>query len=213
MLLSFHAGKSARSIRKPAKASNVICEQPLVPAKRTISGQRCGGMAPRVRQVLTVESGKPSPAETAALPPKSSMVESTVIEPGEAVMTHDIICDLQTCQEFATCKQTFPLEHDAICIMRIDTKDDQFRAKVTRAMLNFDAQDKFCLETHIDKSSWNLVEKGRRNISLGIARKIKKYHNISLDWTLDGDLHALRENHQKKVRLALAGRKFSTGVA
>lgn len=108
---------------------------------------------------------------------------------------------------------TFPPDRVPICTMRTDTSDPQFRAVVTRKMLGYATQKEFCAEVRIDKSVWNLVENGKRIISLSEARAIKKAHDISLDWTLDGDLHKLPAELQRKVRLALAGKEFSTTAA
>lgn len=97
--------------------------------------------------------------------------------------------------------------------MRRDLGDHQFRAIVTRKLLGYASQKAFCEELGLDKSVWNLVEKGNRIINLSQARAIKKGHQISLDWTLDGDLHALSKEQQKRVRLALVGKEFSTEAA
>jgi hypothetical protein len=97
--------------------------------------------------------------------------------------------------------------------MRRDLADHQFRAITTRKVLGYATQKAFCEELGLDTSVWNLVEKGKRIINLSQARAIKKGHQISLDWTLDGDLHALSKEQQKKVRLALVGKEFSTEAA
>lgn len=100
-----------------------------------------------------------------------------------------------------------------ICIMRMDVKDDQFRAITTRIFLGFSLQKAFCEETGIDVTSWNLIEKGNRNIGLSQARKIKKAFGLSFDWTLDGELTALPREYQRAVRLALAKKGLPTAAA
>lgn len=198
IVVRFHARISTRpsaSFCRSASASNVIWPQAFSPAIRTIWNQRPGGINLRCRQVLTVDNGKPRAAATAPVPPKSSIAESTVTDMGDT-----IVRDLRTCQEFATCETTFSPGSGEIGSIMEPYDSDKIRAVLTRQLLDCDTQADFLSKTGIAKSSWSEIEKGKRTITLAMARTIKKRCNLSLDWTLDGDPTALSIKHQRKLR-------------
>lgn len=180
---------------KAASASNVMWLQDFSAAIRTMSGQRRAGMKRRKRQVLTVDSGKSRAAATAPVPPKSSIAVSTVTD-----MDGNIVRGLRTSQAFAPCEPTFPPKDDEIGSMIGIHWRDKERAQATRYLLDFEQQIDFVKKARIAKSSWSEIEKGKKVITLPMARKIKKEFNLSLDWTLDGDTAALSIKHQKKLR-------------
>lgn len=189
---------SAASGRNSANASNVMWSQPFSAAIRTISGQRRPGMKPRMRQVLTVEGGTPSPADTAPVPPRSSIAESTVTD-----MDGSVVRKLRTCQEFATCETTISTERDEISTMPEALRDMSKRLIATREALGYTAQSDFCREIGVNKNVYNPFEKAKRPITLAVALKIKKRFGIPLDWTLDGDPQALSGKvYQKLGRVA-----------
>lgn len=192
-----HARASTGSRGNAANASKVICEQPFSAASRTISDQRPGGM-PRVRQVLTVLAGKPSPADTAPVPPRSSIAESAV-----SCMDASIVRSLRTSQEFAPCETTFPPEHAALPLMAESVKDIGQRLLEARLALGFSSQVDFCNEIKVEKNIYNPFERGKRRITIDVAVKIKKRFGIPLDWTYCGDPSALPlQFSQKLARLA-----------
>jgi DNA-binding XRE family transcriptional regulator len=164
-------------------------------AIRTISGHRRAGMKRRARQVLTVDKGRSRAAATAPVPPKSSMAVSTVTD-----MDANIVRGLRTSQVFAHCEPTFPPKDDEIGSMIGTSWRDKERAQATRWLLDFELQSDFVRKAKIAKTSWSEIESGKKTITLGMARKIKKQFNMSLDWTLDGDVSALSIKHQKKLR-------------
>lgn len=105
--------RHARGSARAARASKVMCPQAFDSANRTISGHRLAGMNPRARQVLTVEGGKCSSAESAPVPPKSSIAESTVTD-----ITPYIVRNPRTCQGFATRETTFSRDCASIGAMK-----------------------------------------------------------------------------------------------
>lgn len=174
----------ASTTRTEASDSNVIWPRFFFRAKRTNSGQRFGGM-PRTRQELTVGSDKLRLAETAAVPPKSSMIESGVS------MTRTIVYDLKTCQEFASCDATAPAVCDEIGLMADphaeSTEAIARRLKATRDALGFQQQTDFAKALGIHKSTYNLFESGERRITITVAQRLRRKFGISLDWIYAGD--------------------------
>lgn len=180
-IVRFHAFTSAAKGAAgavAAKASKVMSRQPFSPASRTISDHLRGGM-PRVRQVLTVEAGKPRASETAPVPPRSLITASGVIN-------GNIVRSLRTSQGFATCETTFLMPCARIRPMGDALLRQAQRLIATRKALGFATQTAFCAQIGVKKNVYNPFERGKRPITLGVARKIQNRFGIPLDWTLDG---------------------------
>lgn len=61
------------------------------------------------------------------------------------------------------------------------------RLKMTREALGFEAQIDFCKEIGVEHNIYNPFEKGKRRITLDVAKKIKKRFGIPLDWVYCAD--------------------------
>lgn len=176
-----HATSAPVSAGKEAKASKVICGQPLAPAKRTISGQRWAGMKPLPRQVLTVEAGKPSSDATLPVPPKPSMTESTVTDIGQF-----IVRTVRTCQEFANCETTFGGLYAPIGGMIDPPEIIGPRLKGVRIALGFKTQAAFAKKLGIEKNTYNPFEKGSRPLTFEVACTLRTKFLIPLDFMFYG---------------------------
>lgn len=179
-VIGFHAAVSAVSAgREAASVSKVTFSRFFSPASLTSSDHRRAGI-PRVRQVLTVDAGTWSAAETAPVPPRSSITAS-------GVMGGNIVRRLRTSQAFARRETTFSFGRAPIGAMATTLGKQAARLIATREALGFPSQTDFCKEIKAAKNVYNPFETGKRPITLGMARKIKKRFGIPLDWTLDGD--------------------------
>jgi DNA-binding XRE family transcriptional regulator len=173
------AGKARRASRS-ARTSKVTVVTPCDLAAATRAAQWAAGMPPLARQVLTVEAAAPVKPATLPVPPSASMIES-------ASMDGDNFRVLRKRQDFACCKRTFSPDRVAIRVMGTPKARDARRLIATRKALGYEHQGEFCKAIGVSQSVISDIENGNRNISVGVARKIKKRFNIPLDWTLDGD--------------------------
>lgn len=171
---------------KSAKASSVTSPTPRSRAKSTKARQCSAGIEPRARQELTVDGVSCRAPATTPVPPNASMSSPT-----DPNIPTNIVRGLRTCQEFAHCEQTSPVEYAEIRIMQTQRDHDGRDLAILRKALGFDDQVSFCKALDIAKSTWNPFETGSRPISLEVAKKIKKRFGISLDFTLDRDWGAL----------------------
>lgn len=149
--------------------------------------------------MLTVEAGTPSFSDTAPVPPKSSMAESTVSED----MAATIVRKSRTGQGFAGCEQTFSDRNAEIRIMRIDLRRDAHRLRVIQRMVRIEGKAAFARAAKIPKSVVTDIEKSKRNIGLGVARKIKGRWKLPLDFVADGDLDYLSPKQRKLYEAAI----------
>jgi DNA-binding XRE family transcriptional regulator len=185
VVISFRRRRHARALALPIAASdaNVTCPQPSSSAKRTIGSQRLAGI-PRSRHTLTVGAAKPRADATLPVPPKSSMTESHV-------MDANLICDLQICQGFADRKATDGGGCGEITLMartRIQLiNETAARLKTTRLALNHKKQNEFAQILGVDKSSYNLMETGKRPVTLDVGLALYVKFGISLDWLFLGN--------------------------
>lgn len=159
----------------------MISVLPRSDAKRTKASQCSDGM-PRVRQQLTVEAFSDRAVATALVPPSKLMMESDV------TMGENVVCAMQTCQEFANRKTTFPAKCDAISHMIDPPEIVSSRLKALRKELGFKTQVEFAEKLGIDKSTYNQYEKGKRALTFETACLIRRHWGISVDWLFFGDL-------------------------
>lgn len=167
-----------------ASASKVMCERPFSLASRTMSDHRRGGI-PRVRQVLTVDSGKPNSADTDPVPPSSLMVDSGVsIEPS-------IVRTVRTCQEFASRETTFPPAYVPIGGMSDHLIDPPEvigpRLRRLRIALKVKTQFGFAQAIGVEKNTYNPWEKGTRPLTFEGALLIRKRYRIPLEYLFFGE--------------------------
>lgn len=192
--ISNHAAASAAA---EARASKVICGQPLDSASRAISSHRRGGI-PRARQVLTVETSTASAAATAVVPPRSLIVMS------EVSITPTLVGNSPTCQELANGKPTDFLEYVQIVLMGESLKATGRRLKETRLALDFANQKDFAKEIGMDKTTYNPFETGKRRITLAAAIRIKQRFAITLDWIYCADPSGLPAKVFQKINRTAA---------
>lgn len=130
------------------------------------------------------------------------MTESQVM--GDSlIMGGSLICDLQTCQEFASCKTTgarFCAEFGGM----IDNSPESNQAigrrlKATREALGYEQQNEFAKTLGLAASSYNLFETGQRRITLTSAQRMRRRFGVSLDWVYCGDASALPSHLMKKL--------------
>jgi transcriptional regulator with XRE-family HTH domain len=76
------------------------------------------------------------------------------------------------------------------------------RLVATRIALGFETPAEFARVMKMSQGHLSDFESGKRNISLGFARKLKKRFGLPLDWTLDGDAQFLAAPLAKKIDLA-----------
>lgn len=178
-----------------------MCEQPLAPASRTMSGHRRAGI-PRARQELIVEAGKPSSAETEPVPPKSSIAESAVRD-----MDAMIVRNSRTCQAFAYCETTLGQKNVPIELMGERYEDIGRRLIRTREALDFTGhggQSAFCKAIGVSKTKYNPFETGKRPITLAVAIKIRKRFAVPLDWIYCADPSGLPQHVYQKLNRTAA---------
>jgi len=165
-----------------AKASNVISDTPWSDASRAKASQCADGM-PRTRQTLTVGVAKAKAKATAFVPPKASMTESDVI------MAGNIVCIVQTCQEFATRQPTLGTKYGAMGPMIDPRETIVWRLQGLKEAYMADATDEaFARAIGLDKSTYSWIKKCERNLSFETGCYIKEKWGISLDWLFYGDL-------------------------
>lgn len=178
IVVRFHSATSAGEAE--ARASSVMCEQPLASASRTKSSHRRGGI-PRLRQCTTVETSTESSAANTVGPPRSLIVASDVS------ITPTIVGNSPTCQELTPCQPTIFLNYAELPTMGESLKALGRRLELTRLALGFASQVDFCAELKIDKTAYNPFEKGKRRITLDVAIRIKHRFAITLDWIYCND--------------------------
>lgn len=170
-----------------ARASSVISGTDRSAASRAKGNHRADGMPPLplplARQPLTVDGSNDSASATALVPPSASMTKSGVIMPP------NIVCTVQTCQEFATRKTTFSGNYAAIGSMMDPPHIVSARLKALRIELGYKSQSAFAAKLGIDKSTYNPYEKGTRPLTFETACLIRREFGISIDWLFFGDLH------------------------
>lgn len=166
-----------------ANASKVMLRQRRRRARLTNADQREAGM-PLVFQELTVDSGKPSSAASAPVPPKSSMTESGVCVDMPTV----IVRTARTSQEFATCETTFSVGHVPIFGMYDPPEIIGPRLKRLRVACGYRFQKDFAKSIGVEKNTYNPWETGARDLTFEGALLIKKRHRIPLDYLFFGEL-------------------------
>ena len=185
---------------RSANTSRVISLRPRATASLTTAPQCAAGMAPRDRQLLTVESDRESAAATCPVPPRSSMIE--LID----CMDATIVRNLRTRQGSATCEQTFFPDHAQILGMKPlrDAPDIVGkRLAETRVALGYESQVEFAATLGLGKSTYNPYEKGSRPLTLQTALKIQAQFHIPINWLLNGDPSQLPHHvHKLLVRAA-----------
>lgn len=62
------------------------------------------------------------------------------------------------------------------------------------------SQAAFCREICVEKNLYNPFERGRRRITLDVARAIRARFAVSLDWIYEGDMSALRNDLAEKLQ-------------
>jgi DNA-binding XRE family transcriptional regulator len=149
----------------------------------------------RDRQPLTVEGSCESPSATDPVPPQASITSSH-----EYVMTNNIVRNMRTGQAFATCETT-----NARVSRTMGPMDTDFeianRLIALREKLDLD-QVKFAKSLGIEKNTYNAYERGKRQLTMETAKKIRKKYGISVDWLLFGDIG--QPNYQFLLQIAPA---------
>lgn len=192
----------ASMVSAAASASKVISfPLPFSKANLTREGQRRDGM-PRLRQELTVLSLTPRASETAVVPPRTSIADAGVND-----MDPTIVRNLRTSQGLANCEATSSHGADEIALMAAILTGQAKRLAATRLACGVETQDEFATALGMSKGHWNDFENGKRPLTLGIARRIKRRYKLPLDWTLDGDFQAL------EMAPAQISRRLETFVA
>lgn len=183
-----HARAPASLTPIEAKASKVMSGKPRDLARRAKVNQWAEGM-PLTRQTLTVDGASASAVATSLVPPRESMTESGVI------MEANVVCDLQTCQEFAQSKTTFGTSCGAMSPMA-DSREVIFgRLEALRLALHkrepwerFDVEGRFAEAIGIHKTSWSQIKKFTRDFPINAAFRVKERWQIPLDWIYYGDV-------------------------
>lgn len=180
-----HARTSTRSSTTTggiaAKASKVICEQPLASASRTRAGQRWAGM-PRLRQVLTVLGGKPSSVDTTPVPPRA-----LIAEPAVSDMAPTIVRSLRTSQGFASRETTSSADYGSVGPMIDPPEIIGLRLKTLRLALGCRTQVEFAKKLGIEKNTYNPFETGKRPLTFEVACSIRRKFKIPVDYLFWGD--------------------------
>lgn len=162
------------------KASKVTPSTPLSDASRA-KGAKCVAGMPRVRQQLTDDLLSDSAEATALVPPRAFMTESGVN------MDANLVCTMQTCQEFASSQTTFAGGYGAIIPMMDSRKVIGGRLNELRKELKIATDQEFAEEIGLSKGQYSLIKNGKRNLSFETACVIKDKWKISLDWLFYGD--------------------------
>lgn len=164
-----------------ANVSRVMPVKPRAVAMDTISSHQCEGR-PRARQELTVDALSPNAAATPPVPPKASMILSTVSN-----MDSFIVRKLRTRQVFATRETLFGVDCGGILAMADSVKTIAKRLLRTRLALGYQNQAEYCRQIHVGKNTYNPFETGQRRISIDVALKIRARFGVPLDWIYCGD--------------------------
>lgn len=186
IVIAFRRRRHARASSDcaAARASNVMCEQPISPASRTSPGQRCAGI-PRLRQELTVWGSTPSFSETAPVPPRSSTTLSGVS------MDPNIVRRLRTRQGFSDRETTFADVCGPLSLMTGPQTDPPNvigpRLKALREALGFESQIAFAKKIGVEKNTYNPWEKGTRPLTFEGALLIRKRFRIPLEYLFFGE--------------------------
>lgn len=136
---------------------------------------------PLTRQTLTVDGASDSDAATVLVPPSPSMTES-------GVMGVNVVCMVQTCQEFASRETTFTPGCGAIDLMMDPPHVIAGRLEALRKEMQFSTAEKFAEAIGLDKSTYSLIKNGHRNLSFETACLMKSKWGISIDWLFYGDV-------------------------
>lgn len=102
-------------------------------------------------------------------------------------MDANLVCTMQTCQEFASSQTTFALGYGAITPMMDSPKVIAGRLDELRKELKIPTDQKFAEEIGLSKGQYSLIKNGKRNLSFETACVLKDKWNISLDWLFYGD--------------------------
>lgn len=184
-VVRFTGHSAASPASAEARASNVICAQPLASANLDISSHRRGGM-PRSRHVLTVDAGNPSAVATAPVPPRSLIAVSD----GGCIKSN-IIRTMRTCQVFATRETTILVNCGPIDRMDGPLKDPPEvigpRLKALRLALEIKSQTAFAKSINVEKNTYNPWEKGSRELTFEGALLIRRKHKIPLEYLFFGE--------------------------
>lgn len=80
-------------------------------------------------------------------------------------------------------------------------KDIAKRLLVLRAWAGLQQQE-LCSEIGVKPNNYSPFEKGKRRITIDIARKIVDKYGVTLDWIYDGDPRGMTGQMQAELRLA-----------
>jgi len=178
------ASSTSDGVAGPAiadRASKVTALTPFSEANRARLAKCVGGM-PRLRQQLTDDLLSDSAEATALVPPRALMTESGVL------MDANLVCTMQTCQEFASGQTTFGAGCGAIEPMRMDPPHViSARLDALRKELKIATDQAFADEIGLSKGQYSLIKNAKRNLSFETACVIKDKWGISLDWLYFGD--------------------------
>jgi DNA-binding XRE family transcriptional regulator len=177
-----------------ASNSRVISLRPRSLAMRISAAQWGAGIAPRPRQLLTVESESDRAAATWPVPPRSSMIEPLV------TIAANIVRTLRTSQEFASRETTFCRPCGPIPIMVDAPEIIGPRLKALRIALGFKTQTAFAAELGIEKNTYNPWEKGSRALTFEGACLIRRKFKVPLDYLFFGEIGELSVRTYRKIK-------------
>jgi ribosome-binding protein aMBF1 (putative translation factor) len=164
-----------------ASVSSVIPFTPRRRAKSTKSSQRSAGMDLRAFQDETVDAVVPQCSATSLVPPSASMIASQPVN-----IPQNILRAVRNVKHSTKCEMQVPLKPGKIGDMADELRIMARRLLRTRQALGL-SQTEFCHQIGVERNVHNPFEKGRRPITLAVARKIRRRFGISLDWIIEGD--------------------------
>lgn len=176
-----HARASSGCLKPNSAGSAVLLRFPSsAESKRNCSE----GMARRAFQLLTAGSETPARSATAVVPPRASMMSSTVRSIGGECSRNVNVSRVHGSEIFTPCELVpYP------GVPR-EPKDVAYRLELTREALRL-TQTEISARLAIGKNAWSQyvdfsAEKPRR-ITIEVAYRLKDLCGATLEWIYDGD--------------------------
>lgn len=176
-----------------ASVSNVIPFKPRPRASAASAAQCDPGIRRRDRQLLTTGASKPRSRATWSVPPRSSMIESTVMPHPyftkcEVVKIHDLAGDFSPA--------AWP--NDAMARPFAAIGKRLLRAREALGISQADV----CRAIDVKPNRYSQYESGERRITLPVAIKLADSYGITLDYIYRNDVSALPVGLHQKIQRA-----------
>ena len=173
-----------------ASRSKVIPDKSLRRANSTSAGHQSDGIRPRRRQLETTGASTPIAPATAVVPPSSSMIVATDMEPAyftprEHVKLHEMGGDL-------------PPEMWTIALMAASAIAIGRRLVALHEGLGISQAD-VCRAIGVAPNRYSQYVNGQRRLTVDVAAQLVREYGVTLDWLYLDDRSKLSQELREKI--------------